>query len=73
MFKFNLVVFFFRLLLKNVQRIKKVEQNIFLVNDCLEKFSNRIDKVSYYSIVVQQSLINSFKIGFYLLFIIDTY
>lgn len=60
MFKFNLVVFFFRLLLKNVQRIKKVEQNIFLVNDCLEKFSNRIDKVSYYSIVVQQSLINSF-------------
>lgn len=60
MFKFNLVVFFFRLLLKNVQRIKKVEQNIFSVNDCLEKFSNRIDKVSYYSIVVQQSLINSF-------------
>lgn len=60
MFKFNLVVFFFRLLLKNVQRIKKVEQNIFLVNDCLEKFSNRIDKVSYYSMVVQQSLINSF-------------
>lgn len=33
------------LLLKNVQRTKKVEQNISSVNDCLEKLSNRIDKM----------------------------
>ncbi|XP_055999625.1 serine/threonine-protein kinase TBK1-like isoform X3 [Ostrea edulis] len=33
------------LLLKNVQRTKKVEQNISSVNDCREKLSNRIDKM----------------------------
>ncbi|XP_078339559.1 serine/threonine-protein kinase TBK1-like isoform X1 [Crassostrea virginica] len=33
------------LLIKNVQRTKKVEQNIASVNDCLEKLSNRIDKM----------------------------
>lgn len=52
MFKPNSAVFSLRLLLKNVQRTKKVEQNISSVNDCLEKLSNRIDKVSYHSMVV---------------------
>lgn len=52
MLKPNSAVFSLRLLLKNVQRTKKVEQNISSVNDCLEKLSNRIDKVSYHSIVV---------------------
>lgn len=52
MLKSNSAVFSHRLLLKNVQRTKKVEQNISSVNDCLEKLSNRIDKVSYHSIVV---------------------
>ncbi|XP_062602166.1 serine/threonine-protein kinase TBK1-like [Saccostrea cucullata] len=33
------------LLLKNVQRTKKVEQNIASVSDCREKLSNRIDKM----------------------------
>lgn len=52
MLKPNPAVFSLRLLLKNVQRTKKVEQNISSVNDCLEKLSNRIDKVSYHSMVV---------------------
>lgn len=52
MLKPNPAVFSLRLLLKNVQRTKKVEQNITSVNDCLEKLSNRIDKVSYHSMVV---------------------
>lgn len=52
MLKPNSAVFSLRLLLKNVQRTKKVEQNISSVNDCLEKLSNRIDKVSYHSMVV---------------------
>lgn len=52
MLKPNSAVFSLRLLLKNVQRTKKVEQNITSVNDCLEKLSNRIDKVSYHSMVV---------------------
>lgn len=51
MLKPNSAVFSLRLLLKNVQRTKKVEQNISSVNDCLEKLSNRIDKVSYHSMV----------------------
>lgn len=52
MLKPNSAVFSLRLLLKNVQRTKKVEQNISSVNDCLEKLSNRIDKVSYHSMVL---------------------
>lgn len=51
MLKPNSAVISLRLLLKNVQRTKKVEQNISSVNDCLEKLSNRIDKVSYHSMV----------------------
>lgn len=52
MVKPNSAVFSLRLLLKNVQRTKKVEQNISSVNDCLEKLSNRIDKASHHSMVV---------------------
>lgn len=35
----------FRLLLKNLQRTKKVEQNITSVTECCEKLSKRMERV----------------------------